>query len=276
MDRPIEEVTRHEQLFVFMDARARTERSEKGGVGSKDNKFLGAYGRDTFNGNGELQLSFANNHNLAIMNTFFCTSKDAISDTFNGRGKKCVDYILTRQRNRKLVRKVTVRPQSSILTISDHHIVSAPVKLLDPLARNHRLRVPAEPPVDRRCLVTDPQLRQEIATVVGRHLKANPPGDSNVVDVVVAFAAAIMRTAELVIPPQERTRPGRGWSGDAKTEAKLQTATGAMHAVWQRLKTNIRDAQLRRTVRKECNCLKRVRSAAVVRSLERHVVELEK
>ena len=199
-----------------------------------------------------------------------------MSHAFNGRGKKCIDYILTRQRNRKLVRNVTVHIQSSILTISDHYIVSAPVKLLCHLARNRRLRVPAKPPVDRRCLVTDSQLRQEVVTAVGRHLRANPPGDSNVGNVVVAFSAAIMRTAKMVIPPQERTRLGRGSSGDAQTEAELQTTTGAMHAAWQRLKTDTRDAQLRMTVRKECNCLNRVQSAAVVRRFERHVVELEK
>ena len=95
-------------------------------------------------------------------------------------------------------------------------------------------------------------------------------------DVEAAFAAAIIRTAELVIPPQERRRPGRGWSRDAQTEAELQTATDAMHAAWQRLKTDTRDAQLRRAVRKACNWLKRARSAAVVRFFERHVVELEK
>ena len=37
-----------------------------------------------------------------------------------------------------------------------------------------------------------------------------------------------------------------------------------------------RDAQLRRAVRKACDCLKRVRSAAVARFFERHVVGLEK
>ena len=54
-----------------MDANVRTGRREKGGVGSKDNKILGAYGRDILNDNGELLLSFANNHDLAILNTFF-------------------------------------------------------------------------------------------------------------------------------------------------------------------------------------------------------------
>ena len=110
--------------------------------------------------------------------------------------------------------------------------MSAPVKLLGHFARNRRLRVSAKPPVDRRRLVTDPQLRQEVATAVGRHLRANLPRDTNVDDVEAAFAAAIMRTAELVIPPQERRRPGRGWSGDAQTEAELQTATDAMYAAW--------------------------------------------
>ena len=253
------------------------ERREKGGVGGKDNKSLGAYGRDTLNDNGELLLSFANNYGLAIIvNTFFITPKGGVSHTFNGRGKKHIDYILTRQRDRKLVRNVRVHTQPFFLPISDHNIVSVPVKFLGHFARNRRRRVSAKPPVDRRRLVTDPQLRQEVATAVGRPLRANPLGDSNVDDVEAVFAAAIMRTAELVIPPQERRRPGRGWSGDAQMEAELLTATDAMHATWQRLKTDTRHAQLRRAVRIACNWLKRVRSAAVVRFFERYVVELEK
>ena len=95
-------------------------------------------------------------------------------------------------------------------------------------------------------------------------------------DVEAAFAAAIMRTVELAIPFQERRRPGRGWSGDARTEVELQAATGAIHTAWQRLKMDTSDAQLRRAVMKACNWLKRVQSAAVVRFFERHVVELEK
>ena len=87
LDEAVEEVLRHEQLFVLMHANARTGRREKGRVGIKDSKTLGAYGRDTFNDNGELLLSFANNHDLALVNTFFSTPKGGISHTFNGRGK---------------------------------------------------------------------------------------------------------------------------------------------------------------------------------------------
>ena len=140
--RAVKQVPKHEQLFVLMDANARTGRREEGGVGSKDNKIIGTYGRDTLNNNGELLLlSFANNHDLAIVNTFFSTPKGGVSHTFNVRGKKCIDYIPTRQRDRKLVRNVAVHPQPSFLPISDHSIVSAPVKLFGHFAQNRRLRV---------------------------------------------------------------------------------------------------------------------------------------
>ena len=91
-----------------------------------------------------------------------------------------------------------------------------------------------------------------MATAVGRHIRANPPGYSSVDDVEAVFTAAIMLTTELVIPPQERRRVGIGLSGDAQTEAEPRAATDAMHAAWQRLKMDKRNAQLRRVVRKAC------------------------
>ena len=42
LDRAVKDVPRHEQLFVLMDVNASTGRREEGGVGSKDNKNLGA------------------------------------------------------------------------------------------------------------------------------------------------------------------------------------------------------------------------------------------
>ena len=66
----MKEVPKHEQLVVLIEANPRTRRRVKGGVGSKDSKILGGYGRDTLNDKGELQLSFANNHDLALVNVF--------------------------------------------------------------------------------------------------------------------------------------------------------------------------------------------------------------
>ena len=73
----------------------------------KDSKVLGAYGRDTLSDKGELLLFFANNHDVVLVNTFLNTPKGGVSHNFNGRGKKRIDYILTRQRDRKLLLNVT-------------------------------------------------------------------------------------------------------------------------------------------------------------------------
>ena len=63
-------------------------------------------------------------------------------------------------------------------------------------------------------------------------------------DVEAAFAAAIMWTAEMVMPPPEQKRPGRDWSGDAQRETKLQAATDAMRAVQRPLKLGIRSCMV--------------------------------
>ena len=109
LERVVKEVLEHEQLFV--DANARTGRRRGGKMGSEECKVHGAYGRDNLNDNGDRLLSFSANHEFALLNTFFSTAKNAISHTFNGRGKMFFDYILTKQRDRKLVRDATVHPQ---------------------------------------------------------------------------------------------------------------------------------------------------------------------
>ena len=61
--------------------------------------------------NGEPLLTFAANHEIEPVNTFFSRRKNGISHTFNGWSKESIDYILPRQRDRKLVRDVVVHPQ---------------------------------------------------------------------------------------------------------------------------------------------------------------------
>ena len=151
------QVPEQEQLFMLMDANARTGKRGGGKLGSEECKVLGVYVRDTLNDSGERLLSFSADHGLALLNTFSSTADNAISHTFNGRGKTRIDYILTRQRDRKLVRGVTVQPQSSFLPFSDHNIVTAHVKLLGRFARNRQVREAKGPPhIDRRRLANDP------------------------------------------------------------------------------------------------------------------------
>ena len=71
-------------------------------------------------------------------------------------------------------------------------------------------------------------------------------------DVEAVFTAAIMRTTEFGDPTPGTKESRIGLSGDAQTEAEPRAATDAMHAAWQRLKMDKRDAQLRRAVRKAC------------------------
>ena len=76
--------------------------------------MLGAYGRDVLNENGKLLLGFAENNKLALLNTFFSTRKRGISFTFQsanrGKGQARLEYIRTKQANRRLVRCVNARP----------------------------------------------------------------------------------------------------------------------------------------------------------------------
>ena len=91
----MKEVPKNEQLVVLVDATARTGRREKGGVRSKESEILGADGRDTLNDNKEVLLSFADNHDLALVKIVIGTRKDGVSHVFNGLGKKRIDNILT-------------------------------------------------------------------------------------------------------------------------------------------------------------------------------------
>ena len=110
------------RLLVLMGANTRAGRRGAGGLGSENCKILGADGRDTLNDNGERPLFVSATHGLALLDTFSSTAKNTTSHTFNERNKTCFDYMLTKQRDRKLVRDVIVHPQPPFLPISDHNI----------------------------------------------------------------------------------------------------------------------------------------------------------
>ena len=122
-----------------MDANGRTGRREKGGVGSKDNKILGAYGRDTLND--------SPTHFLAHPKAAYCILSTGEANNVSATSRR--DNVIANSYGK-------LRCIPTFLSISDHNIVSAPVKLLGHFARNHQLSLSAKPPVDRRRLVTDP------------------------------------------------------------------------------------------------------------------------
>ena len=149
LDWLVKGVLEHEQqLFVLMDANARTGRKGGGRLVSVERKVLGAYGRDTLNGNGDRLLSITNNHGLALLKSFFSTAKKAISHYVRRRGKQKNDYIFTRQRGRNVVQDITVHLQLPFLPISDHNIhrQSIYVKLLGRFTRNRLVKRARRPP----------------------------------------------------------------------------------------------------------------------------------
>ena len=210
------------------------------------------------------------------MNTFPSTPQNGISHTFNGAGnRKRIDCILTRQRDRKIVRNVVVHPQPSLFPISDDYAVVAHVRLLGRFARNRPVRRDTKPSLNRRKLTADPQLREEVATAVAGRLRALPSRDTSVDAWETAFATATVQTAAALVPQQKRTTLGRGWGGDAQTEVELSRALAARRTAWLRLENDKRNSQLRREVRRASKEVRRVRLAAKDRFLERYVEELE-
>ena len=113
LDITVASVPARKHVFVLSASNARTgKRGEGGGV--IDSKAQGAYGSDVLNEHGKLLLRFAEDNKLALLNTLFCTPKSGVSYTFQcanrGKGQARLDYILTKQTDRRLVRCVNVRP----------------------------------------------------------------------------------------------------------------------------------------------------------------------
>ena len=166
----VSRVPRSDYLFVLIDANAKT------GVrmGEEDCKVIGTYGRDIRVGdsNGTSLLRFAGDNKLALVNIFFSVPKRCTSRTFNGtrpEDRKRIDYIITRQSHRKLVRNVTVHLQSHV--DSDHNIVCARVRLPGRFARNRKQRAPTgRKSTDRRAITSNTDRRELLIQLVASQL----------------------------------------------------------------------------------------------------------
>ena len=128
--------------------------------------MLGACGRDELNENGKLLLGFAEDNKLALLKTLFCTPKSGVSYAFQSanriKGRARLDYILTKQVGRRLIRCVNVRRPSLEAPESDYNLVYAKVCIPCRSAPNRRKRDSTkETPklADLRRSMTDPNLR---------------------------------------------------------------------------------------------------------------------
>ena len=130
LDKVVKGVPSRDHLPVLIDVNARTGMR---GIGWTDSKVLGAYGRDELNDNGELLLAHATDNKLALLNTYYATPARGISYTFQSPNRRKapyrLDYILTRQVDRRLVRNVTGRTPPRENAVSDHNLVIRNIRL---------------------------------------------------------------------------------------------------------------------------------------------------
>lgn len=118
-------------------------------------------------------LSVAGNDDLAIVNTLCSTCKGKVSHIFKGKGKNRVDFILTRQSDRRLVRNVIVHQQPEVLQMSDPNIASACVRPTSRFAVNRRIREHTKS-IDCQRLRVAASLRKRLPRYICDRLPMNP------------------------------------------------------------------------------------------------------
>ena len=176
-------------------------------MGEEDCKVIGSYGRDTrvSDSNGTSLLRFAGDNKLALVNTLFSVLKGCTSRTFNGTrpaDSKRIDYIITRQSHRKLVRNVTVHLQPH--ADSDHNIVCARVRIPGRFARNRKQRaLTGRKSIDRQAITSDTDRREQLIQLVASQLTQTKLGGlgGTVGEKAALFTdTLLLRSAEAVLP----------------------------------------------------------------------------
>ena len=136
------------------------------GVGWTDSKVLGAYGRDDLNGNRERLLIHAPDDKIALLNTYFAIPARGISYTLQSPNRRkaqyWLDYILTRQVYRRLVRNVTARTAPRENAESAYNVVIENICILGHIVLNRPKRVIRNRrAIDLPRLTAHPQLRMK-------------------------------------------------------------------------------------------------------------------
>ena len=215
LNRTVAPVPAREHVFVLTDANARKGKRGEGG-GETNSKVLGAYGRDMLNENGKLLLRFAEDNKLALLNTFFCTPKNGVSYTFQsvnrGKGQARLDYILTKQAGRRLVRCVNVRSPPLDKRGSYHNLVYAAFHIPRRSAPNRRRRETTKATrrtADLQRLMADPDLRLQVASAMSAALLPIPNGTCNS-DIAAEVADVMLSVSAEMAPRSKRPRGPQG------------------------------------------------------------------
>ena len=274
LESAVSRVPSSDYLFVLINANAET------GVlmGEEDCKVIGAYGRDTLvsDSNGTSLLRFAGDNKLALVNTFFSAPKGCTYRTFNGTrpadGKR-IDYIITRQSHRKLVRNVTVHLQPR--ADSDHNIVCVRVRLPGRFARNRKQRAPTgRKSIDRRAITSDTDRRERPIRLVASQLTQTELGGT-VGEKAALFTDTLLRSAEEVMPGLIRPSRISGLLEDKTMNDEFEEAWTEREEARKAVHGTLAGGSASRALRKACRKLREIMQAAEDRYLEVFACELE-
>ena len=232
--------------------------------------MLGACGRDKLNENGKLLLGFAEDNKLALLNTLFCTPKSGVSYTFQSanrsKGQARLNYIPTKQADRRLIRFVNVRRPPLEAPKSDHNLVYAKVRIPRRSAPNRRKRNSTkETPklADLRRLMTDPNLRCQVANAMVDALPPIPDGTC-ISDIATDMADVMLSTAAELVPRSKRPRGAQGWCAGPGMEAEMNAAWQQREEARRHLRAEPLNSNLQKSVKMARKNLWKVRKVAVL------------
>ena len=226
--------------------------------------------------NGTSLLRFAGDNKLALVNTFFSVPKGCTSRTFNGTrpaDRKRIDYIITRQSHRKLVRNVAVHLQPR--AGSDHNIVCARVRLPSRFARNRKQRAPTgHKSIDRQTITSDTDRCERLIQHVASQLTQTELGGT-VGEKVALFTDTLLRSAEEVMPSQIRQSRISGLLEDKVMHDEVEEAWTEREDARKAVHGTLAGGSAFRALRKARRKLRKIMQAAEDRYLEVYACELE-
>ena len=198
---------------------------------------------------------FAEDNKLALLSTFFCTRKSGVSFTFQSanrsKGQARLDYILTKQVDRRIIRCVNVRRPPLEAPESDNNLVYAKVRLSRKSAPKRRKRDSTkEIPklADLRRLITDPNLRCQVANAMVDALPPFPDG-TFIGDIATDMADVMLSTAVELVPRSKRPRGAQGWCAGPGAEAKMNESWQHKEEARRHLRAEPYNSNLRKVVK---------------------------
>ena len=228
------------------------------------------YGRDVLSENGKLLLGFAEDNKLAFLNTLFCTPKSGVSYTFQsvnrGKGQARLDYILTKQADRRLIRCVNVHRPPLELPESDHNLVYAKVCIPRRSAPNRRKRDSTKETSKLAYLgrlMADPNLRYQVANPMVAALPPIPDGTC-ISDIAADMANVVLSTTAELVPRSKHPRGAQGWCAGPGVEAEMNSACQQREEARRHLRAEPHIINLRKAVKMAEKKLRKVRKAAVL------------